>query len=66
MKIIVILWVLIVTGCNLFKVEEPIVVEPIVEEVKDSIRVDTVMIDTMNLINAIDTNNIVIDTLKSE
>ena len=66
MKIIVILWVLIVTSCNLFKVEEPIVVEPIVEEVKDSIRVDTVMIDTMNLINAIDTNNIVIDTLKSE
>ena len=66
MKIIVILWVLIVTGCNLFKVEEPIVVESIVEEVKDSTRVDTVMIDTMNLINAIDTNNIVIDTLKSE
>ena len=66
MKIIVILWVLIVTGCNLFKAEEPIVVEPTVEEVKDSIRVDTVMIDTMNLINAIDTNNIVIDTLKSE
>ena len=66
MKIIVILWVLIVTSCNLFKVEEPVVVEPITEEVKDSIRVDTVVIDTMNLINAIDTNNIVIDTLKSE
>ena len=66
MKIIVILWVLIVTSGNLFKVEEPVVVEPITEEVKDSIRVDTVMIDTMNLINAIDTNNIVIDTLKSE
>ena len=40
--------------------------EPTVEEVKDSIKVDTVVIDTMNLINAIDTNNIVIDTLKSE
>lgn len=66
MKIIVILWVLIVTGCGLFKAEEPIAVELIVEEVKDSIRVDTVMIDTMSLINAIDTNNIVIDTLKSE
>ena len=66
MKIIVILWVLIVTGCNLFKVEEPIIMEPTVEEVKDSIKVDTVVIDTMSLINAIDTNNIVIDTLKSE
>ena len=66
MNIIVILWVLIVTGCNLFKVEEPIIMEPTVEEVKDSIKVDTVVIDTMNLINAIDTNNIVIDTLKSE
>ena len=66
MKIIVILWVLIVTSCNLFKVEEPIIVEPMVKEVKDSIRVDTVVVDTINLINAIDTNNIVIDTLKSE
>ena len=58
MKIIVILWVLIVTGCNLFKIEEPIVVEPIVEEVKDSIRVDTI-----RLTNGVD-HIIMLDTVK--
>ena len=73
MKIIVILWVLIVTGCGLFKaeapiVEKPIVEKPIVEEVDhcDSVKLDTSKFSIIDLINAIDTNNIIIDTLKSE
>ena len=71
MRILVILWVLIITGCGLFKaeapiVEEPIVEKPIVKEVKDSVKVDTNRFSIIDLINAIDTNLIVIDTLKSE
>lgn len=71
MRILVILWVLIITGCGLFKaeapiVEEPIVEKPIVKEVEDSVKVDTNRFSIIDLINAIDTNLIVIDTLKSE
>ena len=78
MRILVILWVLIVTGCGLFKaeapviekpiVEKPIVEKPIVEEVNhcDSVKLDTNKFSIIDLINAIDTNLIVIDTLKSE
>ena len=73
MRILVILWVLIITGCGLFKaeapiVEEPIIEKPIVEEVDhcDSVKLDTSKISIIDLINAIDTNLIVIDTLKSE
>ena len=78
MRILVILWVLIVTGCGLFKaeapviekpiVEKPIVEKPIVEEVNhcDSVKLDTNKFNIIDLINAIDTNNIIIDTLKSE
>ena len=73
MRILVILWVLIVTGCGLFKaeapvIEKPIVEKPIVEEVNhcDSVKLDTNKFNIIDLINAIDTNNIIIDTLKSE
>ena len=71
MRILVILWVLIITGCGLFKteapiIEEPIVEKPIVKEVKDSVKADTNKFSIMDLINALDTNNIIIDTLKSE
>ena len=66
MRILVILWVLIITGCGLFKAEAPVVEKPIVEEVKDSVEVDTNRFSIIDLINAIDTNLIVIDTLKSE
>ena len=73
MRILTILWVIIITGCSLFKaeapvVEEPIIEKPIVEEVDhcDSVKLDTSKLSIVDLINAIDTNNIVIDTLKSE
>ena len=73
MRILTILWVIIITGCSLFKaeapiIEEPIVEKPIVEEVNhcDSVKLDTNKFSIIDLINAIDTNNIVIDTLKSE
>tara|TARA_R100001594_G_scaffold28256_1_gene53484 strand:- start:638 stop:859 length:222 start_codon:yes stop_codon:yes gene_type:complete len=73
MRILTILWVIIITGCSLFKaeapvVEEPIIEKPIVEEVDhcDSVKLDTSKLIIVDLINAIDTNNIVIDTLKSE
>ena len=72
MRILVILWVLIITGCGLFKAEEPVVVEePIIEksvikEAKDSVKLDTNKFSIIDLINAIDTNNIITDTLKSE
>ena len=73
MRILVILWVLIITGCGLFKteapiIEEPIVEKPIVEEVDhcDSVKLDTSKFSIIDLINAVDTNNIIIDTLKSE
>ena len=73
MRIIVILWVLIITGCGIFKaeapvVEKPVVEKPIIEEVDhcDSVKLDTSKLSIIDLINAIDTNLIVIDTLKSE
>jgi hypothetical protein len=73
MRILAILWVIIITGCSLFKTEAPIIEEPIVEEptIKevnhcDSVKLDTNEFSIIDLINAIDTNNIVIDTLKSE
>jgi hypothetical protein len=73
MRILAILWVIIITGCSLFKTEAPIIEEPIVEELTikevnhcDSVKLDTNEFSIIDLINAIDTNNIVIDTLKSE
>tara|TARA_R100000152_G_C6596041_1_gene54812 strand:+ start:50 stop:271 length:222 start_codon:yes stop_codon:yes gene_type:complete len=73
MRIIVILWVLIITGCGIFKaeapvVEKPVVEKPIIEEVDhcDSVKLDTSKLSIIDLINVIDTNLIVIDTLKSE
>ena len=73
MRILTILCVIIITGCSLFKaeapiIEEPIVEEPTVEEVNhcDSVKLDTSKFSIIDLINAIDTNNIIIDTLKSE
>ena len=73
MRMLVILWVLIITGCGIFKaeapvVEKPVVEKPIIEEVDhcDSVKLDTSKLSIIDLINAIDTNLIVIDTLKSE
>ena len=72
MRILVILGISIVASCGLFKAKEPVVVEELVvekvviEEVKDSVKVDTNKFSIIDLINAIDTNNIIIDTLKSE
>jgi hypothetical protein len=72
MRILVILGISIVTSCSLFKAEEPVIVEePIVEkvmieEVKDSVKVDTNKFSIIDLINAIDTNSVIVDTLKSE
>ena len=67
MKKLVILTILTITSCSLFKIEEPIIVEkPIIKETKDSIKLDTNKFSIIDLINNIDTNNIIIDTLKSE
>ena len=73
MRILTILCAIIMTGCSLFKTEVPIIEEPIVEEptIKevnhcDSVKLDTSKFSIIDLINAIDTNNIIIDTLKSE
>ena len=68
MRILVILWVLIITGCGLFKTEAPIIEKPEVKKAEhcDSVKLDTNKFSIINLINAIDTSFTTIDTLKSE
>ena len=68
MRILVILWVLIITGRGLFKTEAPIIEKPEVKKAEhcDSVKLDTNKFSIIDLINAIDTSFTTIDTLKSE